>query len=115
METGLIILHVFYSLSLFFLNSSIHLLNYLLFIFFLFRAIPLTYGSSQARGRIRATAAGLHHTTATLGPEPTEQDRGSNPHPHGSYLGSLLLSHDRNSHYLLSNPCFKAFLCETTE
>ena len=27
----------------------------------LFRAIPGAYGSSQARGPVRATAAGLHH------------------------------------------------------
>ena len=29
---------------------------------FLFRATPLAYGSSQSRGLIRATAAGLHHS-----------------------------------------------------
>ena len=33
--------------------------------FCLFRAAPAAYRSSQARGRIRATAAGLHHSTAT--------------------------------------------------
>ena len=31
------------------------------FFFLLFRATPVTYGSSQARGQIGATAAGLHH------------------------------------------------------
>ena len=31
-------------------------------IFFLFRAAPKACGSSQARGRIRAAAAGLHHS-----------------------------------------------------
>ena len=31
-------------------------------LFFLFRAILSVYGSSQARGRIRATAVGLHHS-----------------------------------------------------
>ena len=30
----------------------------------LFRAAPPAYGSSQARGQIRATAAGLHHSHA---------------------------------------------------
>ena len=30
--------------------------------FFLFRATPMAYGSSQAKGRIRAAAAGLHHS-----------------------------------------------------
>ena len=33
-----------------------------LFIFLLFRAVPVTYGSSQARGQIRAAAASLHHS-----------------------------------------------------
>ena len=31
--------------------------------FCLFRATPMAYGSSQARGRIRAAAAGLHHSS----------------------------------------------------
>ena len=35
-----------------------------LFIYFicLFRATPTVYGGSQARGRIRAVAAGLHYS-----------------------------------------------------
>ena len=32
------------------------------FIFCLFRAIPMAFGGSQARGRIRTVAAGLHHS-----------------------------------------------------
>ena len=36
--------------------------------FFSFRAAPVAYGSSQARDRIGATAAG--YTTATAMPEP---------------------------------------------
>ena len=32
------------------------------FFFCLFRVVPLAYGSSQARGRIRATAASLYHS-----------------------------------------------------
>ena len=56
------------------------------------RAAPEAYGSSQARGRIGATAAGLHHShsnarselclrvipqlTATSDPKPTEQGQG---------------------------------------
>ena len=32
------------------------------FFFFFFRAAPTAYGSSQARGQIRATATGLHHS-----------------------------------------------------
>ena len=34
-----------------------------LFSFLLFRATPATYGGSQARGRIGATAADLHHSS----------------------------------------------------
>ena len=33
------------------------------FFFFLFRAILTAYGGSKARGQIRATAAGLHHSS----------------------------------------------------
>ena len=32
------------------------------FFFGLYRAAPVTYGGSQARGLIRAAAAGLHHS-----------------------------------------------------
>ena len=64
------------------------------------RAAPWAYGGSQARGRIRATAAGLHHSHSRVGsephlqptpqfmampdPSPTEQGQGSNLCPHGS-------------------------------
>ena len=34
----------------------------LFFFFFLFRGIPVAYGSSQARGWIRAVASGVHHS-----------------------------------------------------
>ena len=39
------------------------------FFFFLFRAILAAYGSSQTRSRIRATAAGLHHSHSNTGSE----------------------------------------------
>ena len=39
------------------------------FVFFFFRAAPMAYGSSRARGQIRATAAGL--ATATPMPDPS--------------------------------------------
>ena len=58
------------------------------------------YRGSQARSRIRATAAGLHHSHSNAGsephlqptpqstampdPPPTEQGQRLNPHPHGS-------------------------------
>uniref|UniRef100_A0A8D0YJL2 Transmembrane 7 superfamily member 3 n=1 Tax=Sus scrofa TaxID=9823 RepID=A0A8D0YJL2_PIG len=60
----------------------------------------LAYGGSQARGRTRATAAGLHHSHSSLGskrslqptpqlmamvdPQPTERGQGSNLHLRGS-------------------------------
>ena len=36
----------------------------------LFRAAPVAYGSSQARGRIRAATAGLHHSHSNSRSEP---------------------------------------------
>ena len=69
------------------------------FVFLFFRAIPAARGS-QARDRIGATAAGLHHSQGNVGsepclqptpqltttpdPEPTEQGQGWSPKPHGS-------------------------------
>ena len=42
------------------------------FFFFLFRAAPAAYKTSRARGRIEATAAGLHrsHSHSNVGSEP---------------------------------------------
>ena len=64
------------------------------------RAEPMTYGGSQARGLIGATAASLHHShshagsklrlrlapqlTAMPDPQTAEQGQGWNPKPHGS-------------------------------
>ena len=64
-----------------------------------FGATPVAYGGSQARGRVGAAAAGLHHSHSNTGsepclqsmlqlvaspdPYPTERDQGLNPHPHG--------------------------------
>ena len=44
----------------------------LLFIlsFYLFKAAPMAYGSSQARDRIRAAAAGLCHSHINTGSDP---------------------------------------------
>ena len=51
--------------------------NWLYIIFFLsfclFRATPTAYRSSQARGLIRAIAAGLHHTHTNTRSEPCLQ------------------------------------------
>ena len=59
----------------------------------------MVYGGSQARGRIGATAASLHHSHSSAGPElrlgpmpqfmaklglqPSERGQGLNPHLHG--------------------------------
>ena len=40
---------------------------YLFFSFGLFRATPMAYGGSQARGPVRAVAAGLHHSHSNSG------------------------------------------------
>ena len=40
------------------------------FVFCLFRAASMAYGDSQARGRIGATAAGLHKSHSNTGSEP---------------------------------------------
>ena len=73
--------------------------------YLLFRAAPAAYGGSQARGRVGAIAAGLHHSHSNAGselhlwptpqlmamtdPQPTAQGQGSNLHPHGYQSGSL--------------------------
>ena len=80
--------------------SFIHVILFF-FSFVFFRATPTVHGSSQARGLIRAVAAGLRtpepqqcqilapsatSTTAHghAGSLPTEQGQGSNPQRHGS-------------------------------
>ena len=42
-------------------------------LFFYFRACPMAYGGSQARGQIGASAAGLHHSHSKAGSEPSLQ------------------------------------------
>ena len=74
---------------------------YLFLSLFFFKATPAAYGNSQARGRIRAAAAGLLHSYRSAGSklhlqptpqltaipnQPTEQGQGSNLRPCG--LGS---------------------------
>ena len=41
-----------------------------LFVFLLFRAVLVAYRNSQARGRIRTTAARLHYSHSNAGSEP---------------------------------------------
>ena len=65
----------------------------------------MAHGGSQARGPIRAVAAGRRHSHSNAGferslqptpqlmaipaPQPTEQGQGPNLHPHGCLSGSL--------------------------
>ena len=63
-------------------------LNFFFFLFFL-RAAPVAYGSSQARGRIGAAAAGLCHSHSKTGSKPHLPSMLSlwqcwilNPYPH---------------------------------
>ena len=49
-------------------GRSLYLHVHLFTLFFSFRATPAAYGSSQARGPIRATTAGLHHSHARSKP-----------------------------------------------
>ena len=81
--------------------------------FFNFRASPVAYGGSQARGRIEALSASLHHSHRNVGskpclwptpqlkampdPQPTEQGQRLNLHPHGWWSDSFPLSHNGNS------------------
>ena len=60
------------------MNGRERLLNWVIsqgtfsffFLLLLFRATPEVYGSSQARGRIGATAVSLHHLHGHAGSEP---------------------------------------------
>ena len=58
--------------------SFIYLFMYVcMYVFLLFRATPAAYGSSQAKGQIRALAADLRHSHSNVGSElhlqPTSQ------------------------------------------
>ena len=63
-------------------GCSLNLLsNTFFFFFFLFRAVPETYGGSQARGLIRAVAISLHHSSRQrqiLNPLNKARDRSRN-------------------------------------
>ena len=85
------------SFSAFLPKPSNRLAILFFFFFFLFFFFGCTPGSSQARGLIRAAAPAHATTLATPDPYPIEQGQGSNPHLHGCWLGSLPLSHDRDS------------------
>ena len=68
---------------------------------FIFRAAPVAYGHSQARGPIGAVASGLRHSHSNAGsltnPWSTEWGQRWNLPPHGYKSDSFLLSHKGNS------------------
>jgi len=91
-----------------FITRCFYLLTCLLMMsFFFFMAAPTAYGNSLARGQIKATAAGLHHSHSNVGSEPhlwptpqlmvlpdpwpTERGQGWNLYPHGYTTGTLIL------------------------
>ena len=51
-------------------DEDVSLAEKQVFFFFLFRARPVTYESSQARGLIRDTAAGLHYSHSNTESKP---------------------------------------------
>ena len=80
------------------------------FIFLLFRATPAANGDFQARGRIRATAAGLHHSHGNARSEPSLQLH------HSSWQHWILipLSEARDRSYILTDLSQIHFHCATT-
>ena len=103
---------LFFFLSFFFF-PPLFIAWIVLFCTSLFRAPLVAYGSSQARGQIKAAAADLRHShsnvrskphlrpipqlTTTPDPSSTEQGQELNPHLHRYQLDSLLLSQNGNS------------------
>ena len=80
------------------------------FLFLLFKAAPMSQGSSQSRGKIRAAATSLHHSHSSTGSNPRLQPIPqlvqcqilkplSKPRNRTCvfWLGSLQLSHNGNS------------------
>ena len=79
--------------------------SFLLFFFFffcLFRATPVTYGGSQARGLIGAVAGGLHQSHSNTGSVTHWARLGINVQPHDSWSDLFLLCHDGNSLFCYS-------------
>ena len=64
-------IQIFYKfLKICWLFSFFFLSFFFLLIFYFFRGIPVAYGSSQGRGWMGATAAGLHHSHSNMGSKP---------------------------------------------
>ena len=52
-----------------FMEVAFYFIYVFIFVFCLFRAAPLAYGGSQARGRIGAVTVGLHQSHSNAGSE----------------------------------------------
>ena len=80
------------------------------FLFCLFRAAPAAYGGFQARGLIRAIAAGLHHSHSHTRSEPHLRPA------HSSWQRRILnpLSEARDPTHNLTVPRWICFCCATT-
>ena len=109
---------LFYFILFYFVLFYYFILFYfiLLFYFHLFKAVPTAHGGSQARGGIRAVAAGLRHSHSNsrfqaasaayttghskrqiLNPLSEARDQGLNLHPPGYQSYLFPLSHKQNS------------------
>ena len=73
-----------------------------------FRAVPMAYGGSQARGLIVATAAGLHHSHSNARSEPHLR-----PTPHAGPLHPLSEARDRTRNLMV--PSRIHYLCAQQE
>ena len=81
-------------------------------VFCLFRAAPAAHGSSQARGRIGAIAASLHHSHRDARSQPRVQPR---HHRSRQCWVLILLSEARDGTCVLMNPSQICFPCVMTE
>ena len=101
------------SCCLFFFNFNFYLFIFIFnfFVFCLFRATPMVYGGSQARGLIGATAASLHHSHAM-------QDSGQICNLHCSSRQHWILnplSRARDQTHILMEMSQIHFCCATRE
>ena len=68
-NSSLLPLQLFLILGLGLLHKMSQNAFFFFFFFLLFGSAPAAYGSSQARGQVRATATSLHHSHSNTGSE----------------------------------------------
>ena len=114
----------FYPPGTTFINMQMNIILFI-YLFLVFRATPVTYGSSLARGQVGAIPAGLHHShtnegskphvrptpqlTAMPDTQPTEQGQGSNLRPH---VYQLLRFVTAEPQWELPNEYYFSFRCD---